>query len=343
MINYIVLYLYLFSNSLLQTILNKRIKGLIFIAFIAIVFVLTIRGSHGVDTEIYLTFFNDIGKRVKGYDGLDLGFLYISTLIKKIYNNEIFFLFCIAFISVSLKLKAAHKLSPLPLVTAFVLFGTYFLSLEANQIRQAMALGIGLFSLHYVIERKKTSFFICIILAATFHVSVIIFLSVWWLYDLKIKRTTLLAILGISFLFVFISLIEVFQFAVRFSFLWGEFIFSKLLNYASKMERVGFSPIQIWYILISIIFITEKKKINDPKYSFLLNLFIIGISLNFFLNSFSYMIRITYYFLAVEGFLLAYLIKKSEMVTRILLFLLAAIMLALKNYKYINVNLEYFL
>ena len=78
MINYIVLYLYLFSNSLLQTILNKRIKGLIFIAFIAIVFVLTIRGSHGVDTEIYLTFFNDIGKRVKGYDGLDLGFLYIS-------------------------------------------------------------------------------------------------------------------------------------------------------------------------------------------------------------------------------------------------------------------------
>ena len=342
MIYYVVLYIYFFTISFLQTILNKKIRSLFLTLFVSVALVLTFRGTDGIDTENYLSFFNDIGHKVKGYDGLDLGFLYISTLIKILYNNEIFYFFCIAVISVGIKFKALQKLSPLPIISAFVLFGTYFLSLEANQIRQAMALGVGLFSLYFIIEKRKTLFFVSIFLAATFHISAIILIPAWWLYDLKIKRNTLLALLGISFLFVFVSLVEVLQFAVKFSFFLGEFIFSKLLNYASKMERVGFSPIQLWYIFISVIFVVEKKRINNPIYSFLLNLFILGVSLNFFLNSFSYMIRITYYFIAVEGILLAFLIKDSKMGARIIFFIIAALMLALKNYKYYYANLEFF-
>ncbi|MDO6516176.1 EpsG family protein [Zobellia uliginosa] len=339
---YLVLYIYSLATSLLQVLLNKRISLLLFSLFLALIAVLAFRGSDGVDTENYLTFFNDIGYKEEGYEGLDIGFLYLSTLIKWIKNSEVFYFLCIAVLSVGLKLKAMDKLSPLPLVSAFVLFGTYFLSLEANQIRQALALGVGLLSLHFIIKRKRLWFFSSIILAATFHVSSIILLPAWWLFDFKISRKRLLLILGISFLFVFISLVDVFQFSVKYAFFWGQFIFSKLLNYASKMERVGFSPIQLWYVFISVVFIIERKRINNQTYSFLLNLFIIGVAMNFFLNSFSYMIRITYYFIAIEGVLLAYLLKNSKLGTRIVFFLLAAIMLALKNFKYYNANLEFF-
>lgn len=342
MVYYILLYCYALSASFFQLVSKKKIPSLLILFFLGSVVVLAWRGLHGVDTENYLAFFADVGQKEEVNHGLDIGFLYLSSIIKWIKDDEVFYFFFIAVVSVGLKIRAISKISPLPIVSAIILLGTYFLSLEANQIRQALALGVCLLSFYYVIERNKWMFFSLIFLAATFHISAVIVLPVWWLFKIQISRKILLTLVLVSFLFVLISLEEILQYVVKYTFFWGEFIFSKIMNYASKMERVGFSPIQLWYIFISVIFINEKNRINNSTYNFLLNMFVIGVAMNFLLNSFSYMIRITYYFLAIEGILMAFLFYNSKLVNRIVLFLLAILMLTLKNYKYYIANLEFF-
>ncbi|OQD44249.1 hypothetical protein BUL40_01445 [Croceivirga radicis] len=343
MTQYVILYCYALYASLIEVFLSKKMRLSAILLFIGAVMVLGYRGIDGVDTPNYISFFSDIGTKNALDYNMDTGFYMLSSFIKWIKGDIVFYFICLAIISVGLKIWVMKKLSPAPIFGIFILLGTYFMSLEANQVRQALALGVVLMSLLFVLKRKRIYFFLLVLLAASFHISALVFIPVWWLYELRFSAKTLLILVSISFLFVFISLVDTFQYGVKYTVFWGSFIFYKLENYASKMEKVGFSPIQLWYIFTCFLFVFQKKRINQPSYNFLLNIFVLGVVMNFFLNSFSYMIRITYYFLAVEGILFSMVILKSKkIINKLFLFTGVAALIFFKSYKYYLSNLEFF-
>lgn len=343
MTQYVILYGYALYASLIEVFLAKKMRLSAILLFVGAVLVLGYRGIDGVDTPNYISFFSDIGTQNALDYNMDTGFYILSSFIKWIKADIVFYFICLATISIGLKFWVMKKLSPAPIFGIFIILGTYFMSLEANQIRQALALGVVLISLFFAIHRKKVHFFLLLFLAASFHISALVFVPVWWLYKLRFSVKTLLIFVCIAFLFVFISLVDVFQYGIKYTVFWGAFIFYKLANYASKMEKVGFSPIQLWYVFTCFLFILKRKHFSQPGYNFLLNIFVLGVIMNFFLNSFSYMIRITYYFLAVEGILFSMILMKSKKtLDKLLLFTGLAALIFFKNYKYYLSNLEFF-
>lgn len=340
---FLSLFIILFFASALEVVYKKKIPYLINFFCITAIIALASRGEYGVDTKNYLLFFKSIGSKGALESGLDIGFFFFSVFIKWVYNAPFFFLFCIAFLSITFKVYAIKRLSPLPSISLFILFGTYFLSLETNQIRQAFALGLTLFSILFILKEKKWYFIVTIILASLLHVSALIFLPSWWLYKVRVSSKVLFLVLGISFLFVFVNVGEMFKMLFNILFVWNDFILNKLINYASKMEQVGFSPIHLWYLFVSTIFIYYRKNINTHFYRFLVFLFILGVSFNFIVNSFSYLIRVSYYFLVLEGIIFAMIIfHEKKLLNRILFYLLISIMLGYKIFSYYTQNIEFY-
>ena len=74
---------------------------------------------------------------------------------------------------------------PLLAVLFFVITGNFFLSL--NIVSQYIAIAICLFACIFVQKKKPIYFFLLVALAATFHISALVFLPVYFLPKLKIK------------------------------------------------------------------------------------------------------------------------------------------------------------
>ncbi|WP_282132326.1 EpsG family protein [Cellulophaga baltica] len=340
MLTYLITYISIFIVSLLEVI--KKEKGKLTFAFFFIVLVLLagLRGNQGIDTPNYLQFFKDVNTNKASLHNLELGFLYFSSIIKTIFNDKVFYFLIIATMSIGLKMNAIWKISPLPLFSSAILFGTYFLALETNQIRQGIALGFCFLALVYRIKDKKKNFFIAVFIASCFHVSAIVF-SLAWILKRKINPKMLFSLVLFSLLFVFISMEVFIKQTIVLYFFWNDFIFEKLINYASKMNQVGFSPIHIWYLFISIFLLYYSKFIKHKVFNLLLNIFIMGVIFNFFLNSFSYMLRITYYFLAVEGLLIGMVLYHSKHLTnRLVLWSFVLLLTLFKNYSYLLDNIK---
>ena len=105
---------------------------------------------------------------------------------------------------------AIMNLSDVPALTClmFVITSNYFLSL--NIVSQYMAISMCLFSYKFVENHRPLQFFLLVLAAASFHISALVFLPVYFLSQVKLKPH-ICAILVISFLIVaplFVPLLE---------------------------------------------------------------------------------------------------------------------------------------
>lgn len=345
MLVYILVILSVVIISLIELIFKKKINVSIY-AFIGFILIIlsAFRGELGNDTVVYLSFFQNLDfSNVTFYLlQFEIGFVYLSLLIKQIFNNDVFYISSIALISISLKMKYVYKISPLPAISLFTLVSAYFLALDMGQIRQGIALSLIFIALYHYLKENKKLFYFFVLIATFFHISAFLFLIIVFLKK-NISNYIILFCIFFSFIFVFIPINELIISFIKLLFFWNDFIFTKLMNYAigKYSEIVGFSIIQIWYLLISVVFVYYKKIINNSTYSFLLNVFAVGIILNFVFNSFPALIRASYYFLAIEGFLVAYVIYESKKkYNRYILFLIIVSMGLLRYYLYLNNRIE---
>ena len=340
MLRYLLVYILFILTSVIEVLTKKKVLLLFLFCFVYLMLLAGLRGDSGIDTKNYLEFFGDATSKNASSYNLDYGFVYFSAIIKVIYDNPVFYFIVIATLAIGLKMYVVWKLSPLPIITSAILFGTYFLPLETNQIRQGIALGFTLLAVLYRVRNKKVYFFASILIGSCFHISAVLFTVIWFLKR-KITSAYLLGIVRLSFFFVFISTEFLITNIVGFGLFWNEFMYAKLINYASKMEPVGFSPIQLWYILSTLFFFYFRKFVKSEIFDFLLNIFVLGIALNFFLNSFSYMLRITYYFLAVEVLLLGIALYHSRhFLNRLTILIVVFLLIFFKNYSYYFENID---
>jgi hypothetical protein len=178
------------SNNRNAVAIGRVAKRLV---FILIIFA-GLRYKTGTDFEsymgiwsgikpIYFFFNNDFG-----YASLEPGFLFFTSLLRTISTSEILFLLSMSSISiipVYLGLKKINILYVIPGLFFYLL--VFYIPYIFNGMRQAVAMGIFVYTLPYILDDKKKKIILLTLLAISFHTSGIIILISYLIYKIKIN------------------------------------------------------------------------------------------------------------------------------------------------------------
>ncbi|ENA5318735.1 O169/O183 family O-antigen polymerase, partial [Escherichia coli] len=181
-------------------------------------------------------------------------------------------------------------------------------------IRQGISLSLGLLAISYLLEDKRKQFLLTVIIASSIHVTALILILAPFVKYFRIKY--IFYSLLISFTFVFIDVIKPLIITLVQFIPFGSFITGKIIAYGNSefSTKVGFSFIQVYYVLLSTVLyiLVQKYEYKNNHILILCKIFMVGVILNFTFNSFSVLLRLTYYYLAFDCILLGYLLNMAK-------------------------------
>lgn len=234
-------------------------------AFIPLWIIIAFRDSSvGTDTGItyYRVFQHALNGSFQVYaDNVEVGYLTLVNILAKISSDY----FIVIFVTGTLVwgifyYYIVHNSENIAwsILLFFLSFNYFHLF---NGIRQYLAIGISLLGFRFLYDRKLIKYLIVILLASTFHILALVYIPVYFLYDIKcdIKK----------------SIVVLTAVTVMFSGVWAlitRFVFSPKLLYYLKTTKY-YHSFTISYITIAAVIVLLGLtvqliyKVEDKKYN----------------------------------------------------------------------------
>ena len=131
--------------------------------------------------EEAMAFFTESsGHTAPGFRALERVLIFLGADVQWLYAVTSAFILLFVFAAVT-----RQSTAPVLAAAMFVLTGNFFLSL--NIVAQFMAISVCLYACTFAQERKPIPFFLLIALAASFHVSALVFIPVYFLPKLNVR------------------------------------------------------------------------------------------------------------------------------------------------------------
>ncbi|MDE1189085.1 MAG: EpsG family protein, partial [Pantoea sp.] len=118
---------------------------------------------------------------------VEKGYQLLAMLVRGIYNEYYFYFMIMALVCIFPVLMVLKKRSQNYSMSLYIYitFGMYFALY--NQVRQAIAMGICLFALKYLVEKKTLKYALFILVACQFHVSAAVMLVFYFLSNANFR------------------------------------------------------------------------------------------------------------------------------------------------------------
>lgn len=291
------MYLYIIFTLLsvlaIMEVCHIRIKGvpnfyeISFCVILIVVFLLsTLRWENGTDWNTYYDYFSYVGKNLDSAY-MEPGFSLLCYFDYKYFNYTLH-LGVIAFLCIVPIAIRIKQFSPFPILSLLIWFSVSFAHMFP--VRQTVAVSLFVFSWKFINERKFLQFIFTTAIAATFHLTVLITVPVYFLWRKYIQTKVYILIIGVVFI-ISIAVNQLFGNALLLmGNIGGGIIEAKLSAYIENSEEAfgsAYSPLQILvrgcvnrtiYFLIPLILIGYRRKhdrvlnavFNMYFYSFLL-------------------------------------------------------------------------
>jgi len=267
---------------------NKRKKLFVSIAILWFIIHDGLRWGIGTDWDVYYKYFQKCLSDSKEKSGFELGYVFLSQIIRSLTEDYTVFLLLHAIIVYLLIRSSVIKYSPLPFVSLLLFYCLMLTYLGMN--RQYIAFTIAIFSYKYIFERKIILFIIAIIIASLFHVSVIIFFPAYFLKN-KISTKIVLLLIMAAMIVAFSGVINKITNAF-FGVFFGR-AGDRLLSYYSK--KSGIEDVKLINTILSltkrvgliilILAIFKPSERKTPILNFFFNLYIIATLLYIMFNN----------------------------------------------------------
>lgn len=200
--NKMFIFIVLVSLLLFQAIIfpqndkEGKIRYLVF-AFIEMQFVSGFRVADDGDTYYYGLMFSDIAsqslKEVLEY-GTEMGYWILNYVLSRFSSNPQTIIFFTAAIVNFLVLRYIYKKSDSVWLSVIVYITLMYFFSSLNAVRNSLAYTILLYSNDYIVKRKLTKFSLVVLLATSFHFSVLFYFPIYFLYHLKLNPKNILII-----------------------------------------------------------------------------------------------------------------------------------------------------
>ena len=172
-------------------------------------------------------------------------FYLITKIITMISTNINFYFMLCAIPLIAGVTKLIYKYSEMPVLSCFMFLGLGYYFISYITLRNSIALGILLFSLDYLIQRKLWKFLLVVIIASLFHSSALFFIMAYPItfFDFKIN----LKWISIFLLFVIMIIFKDFFINIFFIFIKN----SHLLLYKDRNVSLSLT-LFVEYLLLFI-------------------------------------------------------------------------------------------
>lgn len=165
---------------------NKNIAFALWLFFCFYTVVLVgCRYKVGTDWASYYELFND-----KQFDFFNSGiaFYLIKVILRSVslgFQSYVFIMFLISFL---VKVIAFRKITSKYIICLMLYFSFWYLTYEANGMKQGAALGFVLLAVYYTLKRDLKAYLVCIFMAFCFHNAAVIFLPFFWLTKIDLPK-----------------------------------------------------------------------------------------------------------------------------------------------------------
>lgn len=257
-----------------QKIDTSLLTTLKWLSMLPVIIITGIRYRVGTDYMYYANSFLSI---TRGGDGYFSDPLYnVVQWVVHFFTNDYAFLFIVcAIIFCYFFWDTSFKISYLPVYSILLVFltNTYFISL--NGLRQGLSMAILFYAMSYLLNRQEKKFYICVVCAAMFHNSALVFLPLFRLSLLQLNAYRimkylmaglLLSLFGKNLIYGFMKLTNYYHYFVSTyandSFEWilvliNVVILLVLCFYLPKATKAGDEKmynIYLWLQLLAVIF-----------------------------------------------------------------------------------------
>lgn len=214
---YVLLYFIISTLFMLAKNNEKSLKNATIISSVLVIFLIALRhSSMGIDLgtvsgEGYIGSFYRIGKigwlsllSQRHYLNYEFGYVFLSKLLYSIIPHHQFLLIVCAILSIAPMCFIISKYSENIYFSFMIYFSLPIFLLSYSGLRQSIALGICCFSCYFIEQKKLMRFVGCVLIAAFFHSSALMFLLAFPLFHLSISPKTrwmLMALLPITYIF----------------------------------------------------------------------------------------------------------------------------------------------
>lgn len=192
----ITLLSYLFLNLSRKAKTRKQKAIFIILSFALVFFVSAFRVNVGTDYKSYEEWFNNITAPTLGYTNFMFNnLIYIIKLFTN--NSQVFFvissflILSIVYIAI-IKEQKEYDLA----LFLFIALGFYFSTF--NGVRQWIAVAIFMFAYRFAINKNFKIYAALVLLASLFHISAILLLPVYFLFNIRISDKIKLIIIAVS-------------------------------------------------------------------------------------------------------------------------------------------------
>ena len=303
MIPYYVAYILLFLlNNIAKSLYidkQKRYRFFCVSSFLIIGTLLALRhqtmgidlgGGNRTESIGYLGAFDELNKyswsrilTMKEFLNYEKGYIIFNKLVGSIYNDKQFFLAVCAFISTLPVMLYIKNKSTNPLMAVLIYLGLPVFLMSFSGLRQAIAIGITVFSVKYIEEKKLPKFILVILLATFFHRSSATFIIAYPLYHLRLSNNRKL------FLILVIPVVYVLK-GPLFN------ILSRIYKENAAIEETGAFTLLLVFFLVYV-FLVFFNKDDDKEQNGMVNLFYFACICQAFGGVYQLAMRIGYYFM----------------------------------------------
>lgn len=272
----------------------RRDKYFILVSFLLLFIISALRAETiGTDTSNYLRGFEII--KHSSFDTMinfirwEKGYVILNKIVSIFTSNGQGILIVSSFIVLFSMCTFIKRHSNNTFMSILLYINLYYYFASFNMIRQSIAMGLIVLSYAFIKERNFRKFLLLVLLASTFHQIALVFIPVYFLYNVKLNtKNTLLIIIG------FIILI----FGFDYIFNVGLLLFPEYKIYVGTdfFKESGILTTLIAASIVvfgAIIKLTHKR--ND-EFDFLFIIMIFGLLTSMYSQNISLFNRLAYYF-----------------------------------------------
>jgi len=288
---------------------NNKIHKLFFAFFTIFSIIFVGFRECGFDYDSYANLFEDFmmpgWKENADINKIEYGYAFINHLL----GNYNLVLFTMALVTIVIQFVFIYKYSPYPFLTIFLLLGVMLYPSIMGQYRQALAIGIVLWT--FVDRKNKIKFLMLIFIASLFHATALICLLVYVLPEKYFKSRY-------YFIALLIGLIMNFglkSYVLSISTLLPALMSDKIDIYSSAEDFVlGLNMAMIVRLVVIILFLVNKKKVEShPNGALFFNIYFLSVFIYLALGALPQIaLRGGVYFYFMEFILVSILIYQSK-------------------------------
>ena len=264
-----------------------------------------LNGNHKTGRLGYLDSFDVLNQKtwwdilnLKEFLNYEKGYIVFNKFVGTIYNDRQVFLAICAFVSTLPVMIYIKNRSANPLTSVLLYVGLPVFLMSFSGLRQAIAIGITVFSMKYIEEKKLVKFLMIIFLATLFHRSSVTFIVAYPLYHLNLSNSRKL-LLALVIPVVYVLKVPLFN------------IFSKIYSENAVVEETGAFTLFLVFFLVYIFLIFFNKD-DDKKQNGMINLFYFACICQAFGGVYQLAMRIGYYFMIYAVIAIPNTIDKME-------------------------------